>query len=140
MEKIEANNWQELVLEEKVVAQKIPAVGMTRKRAAAVVKKVASAGLKALIAAKRRKANGLGEGGKIDSDVDVKEAVKDMDKINIIIDKASDEKSCLISPEKTFDGGFFSIKSPSRQQMVKSPTRGTQSTGLLISCFSKEET
>jgi len=131
LEKIEANDWQELMVEKKIVAQKIPPGGVTRKRASAVVKKVASAGLKALIAAKRKKANGLGEDGKAVSggDVTTKEATKDMDEINIIIDKANDEKSCLISPEKTFDGGFFSIKSPSRHQITKSPTRGTQSTG-----------
>jgi len=129
LEKIEANQWVEVAVEQPVVAKKI-SEGVSRKRAAAVVKKVASAGLKALIAAKRRNA------GKV---VDVKrgvevegsatEVAKEVDAINIIIDKASDEKSCLISPDKTFDGGFFSIKSPSHQ-LTKSPTtRATQSTG-----------
>merc|ERR1719186_1193903 len=127
LEKIEANQWVEVVVDQPVDAKKI-SEGVPRKRAAAVVKKVASAGLKALIAAKRRNA------GKV---VDVKreveesatEAAKEVDAVNIIIDKACDEKSCLISPDKTFDGGFFSIKSPSHQ-LPKSPTtRATQSTG-----------
>ena len=55
LEKIEANHWVEVVVEQPVVAKKI-SEGVSRKRAAAVVKKVASAGLKALIAAKRRNA------------------------------------------------------------------------------------
>jgi len=125
LEKIEANNWVEIVVEQPVVPKKNQE-GVSRKRAAAVVKKVASAGLKALIAAKRRKAGKVVDEKGVGA---VKEAAREIDAINIIIDKASDETTCLISPDKTFDGGFFSIKSPSRQ-LAKSPTaRETQSTG-----------
>merc|ERR1712034_108790 len=125
LEMVEKNGWVDEVFEQVVVAKKDPVGGMVRKRAAVVVKKVASAGLKALIAAKRRKASGLVE--KQGGEDATREAVKDMDTINIIIDKASDDSTSLISPEKTFDGGFFSVKSPARQ-VTKSP-RATQSTG-----------
>merc|ERR1719186_2466633 len=126
LEKIEANQWVEVVVEQPVVAKKI-SERVSRKRAAAVVKKVASAGLKALIAVKRR--NVVDVKKAIEVEGSATEAAKEVDAINIIIDKASDERSCLISPDKTFDGGFFSIKSPSHQ-LTKSPTtRATQSTG-----------
>ena len=95
------------------------------------MKKVASAGLKALIAAKRRKAStSVERGGDLDikhREDDNKENSYDIDTTNIIIDKASEDGSCLISPEKTFDGGFFSVKSPVRQ-IMKSP-RTSRSTG-----------
>lgn len=125
LEMVEKNGWVDEVIEQVVVAKKEPVGGMARKRAAVVVKKVASAGLKALIAAKRRKASGLVE--KQGGEDAAREAVKEMDTINIIIDKANDDSTSLISPEKTFDGGFFSVKSPARQ-VTKSP-RATQSTG-----------
>ena len=67
LEKIEANQWVEMVVEQPVVVAKKTTEGVSKKRAAAVVKKVASAGLKALIAAKRRNA------GKV---VDVKRRVE----------------------------------------------------------------
>jgi len=124
LEMVEKNGWVDEVIEQVVVAKKEPVGGVARKRAAVVVKKVASAGLKALIAAKRRKASGVVEKQGGDA---VREAVKEMDTINIIIDKASGDSTSLISPEKTFDGGFFSVKSPARQ-VTKSP-RATQSTG-----------
>eukprot|EP00092_Neocalanus_flemingeri_P029295 GFUD01031807.1.p1 GENE.GFUD01031807.1~~GFUD01031807.1.p1 ORF type:complete len:323 (+),score=110.93 GFUD01031807.1:86-1054(+) len=124
LEKVEANNWVEVVVEQPAVTKKHP-VGVARKRAAVVVKKVASAGLKALIAAKRRKAGVVEERG---AEGNGKETTNEIEALNIIVDKASDENACLISPEKTFDGGFFSIKSPC--QLAKSPTkRVTQSTG-----------
>jgi len=126
--KLEKENW---VVEEKPIddltvrTKKSSSVGgVARKRAAVVTKKVATSGLKALIAAKRRKASGLvDKQGEYGAD----EVSKEVDTINIIIDKASDESSCLISPEKTFDGGFFSVKSPARQ--VNMSPRTSQSTG-----------
>jgi len=143
--KIENNNWiedDEAIVSEKVSKTMTNSVGgvsiasekglktrsnsvggVARKRAALVAKKVASAGLKALIAAKRKKVNALedvsNEGGK----EDFKENVD----VDIIVDKASDDSALLISPEKTFDGGFFSVKSPVRH-IMKSP-KTSQSTG-----------
>jgi len=125
--KLENNNWiedDEAIDNVKVLKTRSNSVGgVARKRAAIVAKKVASAGLKALIAAKRRKASALedvsNEGGK----EDFKENVG----VAVIIDKASDDGALLVSPEKTFDGGFFSVKSPVRQ-IIKSP-KTSQSTG-----------
>jgi len=125
--KLENNNWieeDEAIDNVKVLKTRSNSVGgVARKRAAIVAKKVASAGLKALIAAKRRKASALevvsNEGGK----EDFKENVS----VAVIIDKASDDGALLVSPEKTFDGGFFSVKSPVRQ-IIKSP-KTSQSTG-----------
>ena len=59
LEKVEKNDWVDEVIEQVVAPKKAVVVGVTRKRAAVVAKKVASAGLKALISAKRRKASGL---------------------------------------------------------------------------------
>lgn len=135
LERVENNNWvdkEDDLAEGKFINKtRKNSVGVAKKRAAVVVKKVASAGLKALIAAKRRKASTSVEGG---GDLDIKhreddnkENSYDIDTTNIIIDKASEDGSCLISPEKTFDGGFFSVKSPVRQ-IMKSP-RTSRSTG-----------
>jgi len=141
--KIENNNWIEedeaidnvkglksdsvggvAIATEKVSKTRSNSVGgVARKRAAIVAKKVASAGLKALIAAKRRKASALED---VSNEVG-KEDFKENVGVAIIIDKASDDGALLISPEKTFDGGFFSVKSPVRQ-IVKSP-KTSQSTG-----------
>jgi len=133
LERMENNNWvddqEEAILDEKCTKTRKNSVGVAKKRAAVVVKKVASAGLKALIAAKRRKAS-ASVGGDVDNkpcEDDDKENSNDVDSMNIIIDKASEDSSYLISPEKTFDGGFFSVKSPVRQVM-KSP-RTSRSTG-----------
>ena len=132
LERVEKNNWvdveDEAISKEKCIRTRKNSVGVAKKRAA-VVKKVASAGLKALIAAKRRKASASVGGGDIDNKhcEDNKENSNDVDSINIIIDKSSEDGCCLISPEKTFDGGFFSVKSPVRQVM-KSP-RTSRSTG-----------
>ena len=135
LERVEGNNWvvdeDEAISNENCVRTRKNSVGVAKKRAAVVVKKVASAGLKALIAAKRRKASASVGGGDMDNKHcgNNKENLNDVDSTNIIIDKASEESSCLISPEKTFDGGFFSVKSPVRQVM-KSP-RTSRSTGRL---------
>jgi len=135
LERVENNNWvdkEDDLAEGKFINKtRKNSVGVAKKRAAVVVKKVASAGLKALIAAKRRKAStSVGGGGDLDikhREDDNKENSYDIDTTNIIIDKASEDGSCLISPEKTFDGGFFSVKSPVRQ-IMKSP-RTSRSTG-----------
>jgi len=136
LERVENNNWvdkEDDLAEGKFISKtRKNSVGVAKKRAAVVVKKVASAGLKALIAAKRRKASSSVGGGGGDLDIkhhedDNKENSYDIDTTNIIIDKASEDGSCLISPEKTFDGGFFSVKSPVRQ-IMKSP-RTSRSTG-----------
>lgn len=123
--KLENNNWieeDEAIDDVKVFKTRSNSVGgVARKRAAIVAKKVASAGLKALIAAKRRKANAFEDVSKEGGKEDFKE------NIDIIIDKATDDGAFLISPEKTFDGGFFSVKSPVRQ-IAKSP-KTSQSTG-----------
>jgi len=126
LDKLENNNWiedDEAITNEKVLKTRSNSVGgVARKRAALVAKKVASAGLKALIAAKRRKASVLEE------DVSNKDGKENVD-VDIIINKASDDDdgTLLISPEKTFDGGFFSVKSPVRH-IVKSP-KTSQSAG-----------
>jgi len=131
LERLENNNWvddqDEAITVEKCTKTRKNSVGVAKKRAAVVAKKVASAGLKALIAAKRRKAS-TSVGGDIDKhSEDNKENSSNVDAINIIIDKTSEDGSYLISPEKTFDGGFFSVKSPVRHVM-KSP-RTSRSTG-----------
>jgi len=133
LERVEKNNWvdveDEAILKEKCIRTRKNSVGVAKKRAVVVVRKVASAGLKALIAAKRGKASASVGGGDIDNKhcEDNKENSDDVDSINIIIDKTSKDSCRLISPEKTFDGGFFSVKSPVRQVM-KSP-RTSRSTG-----------
>jgi len=125
--KLENNNWiedDEAIDNVKVLKTRSNSVGgVARKRAAIVAKKVASAGLKALIAAKRRKASALEDVSNDGGKEDFKENVG----VAVIIDEASDDGAFLISPEKTFDGGFFSVKSPVRQ-IVKSP-KTSQSTG-----------
>jgi len=125
LERLENNNWvddqDEAITHEKCTITRKNSVGVAKKRAA-VVKKVASAGLKALIAAKRRKASASVEG-----DIDNKQFEDNKENSDDIIDKASEDGSCRTSPEKTFDGGFFSVKSPVRQ-VTKSP-RTSRSTG-----------
>ena len=121
LKKIEANEWQ---LEEpsQTVHHKPPAnekkLG-ARKRSAG--KAEASAGLKALIAAKRKC-----------------RAVEVKDKENL---SQPSDVQLHTSPEKTFDGGFFTIKSPFCEEMtsrrVKEPdTRITRSAGLVWSLYS----
>jgi len=91
LKKIEANDWK---MEDTVVTHK-PASGKkstSRKRSSA--KAVASSGLKALIASKRKCLVGS---------VTATPAEKE----NI-----SQPEMTETSPEKTFDGGFFTIKSP----------------------------
>ena len=89
-----------------------------RKRSAG--KAEASAGLKALIAAKRKC-----------QVVEAKERTGVRDKENL---PQSPSHNHTTSPEKTFDGGFFTIKSPFCEEMssrrVKEPdTRITRSAG-----------
>merc|ERR1712142_119866 len=52
---------------------------------------------------------------------------QEIDTVISIINKANDQMSPLLSHEKTFDGGFFSVKSPVRQLNI-SP-RTSRSTG-----------
>jgi len=92
MEKIEADNWVEVVLEQPVAKQNNRQGGI--KKRPVKIKSEASAGLKALIAAKRRK-----------------------------------PVVYIISPEKTFNGGFFSIKSPSRHVALSPSSIASLSTG-----------
>jgi len=113
--KIENNNWIEedeaidnvkglktrsdsvAIASEKVLKTRSNSVGgVARKRAAIVAKKVASAGLKALIAAKRRKASALED---VSNEVG-KEDFKENVGVAVIIDKASDDGALLISPER----------------------------------------
>ena len=99
MKKIEANDWK---MEDTVVTHK-PASGKkstSRKRSSA--KAVASSGLKALIAAKRKCLVGS-------------VTVTPADKENI-----SQTEMTETSPEKTFDGGFFTIKSPFSAEISES--------------------
>merc|ERR1719318_2106803 len=121
LEKVEKNGWVDEVAEQEVAPSKVLVKGLSRKRGAVVAKKVASAGLKALIASKRRKAAELVEnhGGE--------DAAKEVNTVNIVIDNACEDSTSLTSPEKTFDGGFFSVKSPARQ-VPRSP-RASQSSG-----------
>jgi len=114
LNKIEANDWK---LEENVVCHKPSSFKKcsSRKRASASAKTAASAGLKALIAAKRKclvEAVGL--------------AVPLTDKENLPRDEMK-----VTTPQKTFDGGFFTIKSPTPLgRSVKHPdTRVTRSAG-----------
>ena len=120
LKKIEANAWQ---LEEtgENVSHKPSANGKkfaAKKRSSG--KAEASAGLKALIAAKRKCRV-----------VKAKEGTEARDKENIS-QPTSDQLHT--SPEKTFDGGFFTIKSPFCEEMTyrraKEPdTRITRSAG-----------
>jgi len=114
LKEVENNNWvyddeDKNIIKGKTLKTK-NSVGNNKKKATLVAKKVASAGLKALIAA-RRKASFRDKYGEIEDD----ENIQETETANSIIDKASDQKSPLLSPEKTFDGGFFSVKSPIRQ-------------------------
>ena len=91
LKKIEANDWK---MEDTVVTHK-PASGKkstSRKRSSA--KAVASSGLKALIASKR------------------KCLVGSVTAIPAEKENISQPEMTETSPEKTFDGGFFTIKSP----------------------------
>ena len=120
LKKIEANGWK---LEEvgQAVCLKTAANGKklaARKRSAG--KAEASAGLKALIAAKRKC-----------QVVEAKKGTGVSDKENLS-QPTSDQLHT--SPEKTFDGGFFTIKSPFCEEMTyrrtKEPdTRITRSAG-----------
>jgi len=127
LKKIEANAWK---LEEpgETVCHKPPANNGkkfgSRKRSAgkAAGKAEASAGLKALIAAKRKCRVEV---------VEAKEETGARDKENL---SQPTSEQLQTSPEKTFDGGFFTIKSPFCEEMssrrVKEPdTRITRSAG-----------
>ena len=74
-------------------------------------KATASLGLKALIAAKRKK------------------VTKD-DTPEIVGQESEETSEGPCSPEKTFDGGFFKIESPHAQLTQDSPSRITRSAGL----------
>ena len=114
LEKQRQSNWiQEEELDNLKTSTPTLVATASRKRAIksqATSKATASSGLKALIAAKRKK---------VPKD-DVPEIVVQES------DKAS-EDPC--SPEKTFDGGFFKIKSPFPQLTQVSPSRITRSAG-----------
>jgi len=126
MEQIETNKWIELIVEQPVVKQNKSERGT--KRRPVRIKSEASAGLKALIAAKRNKPakteieHSTKQGSSRNNEI-----TREMPLVSINIDTCSDEFG-LVSPEKTFDGGFFSIKSPSRH-VVLSPSKASQSTG-----------
>ena len=77
-------------------------------------KATASSGLKALIAAKRKKVS------------------KD-DTSDIVVQESEETSEGPCSPEKTFDGGFFKISSPQLTQ--DSPSRLTRSAGLTTQCL-----
>ena len=114
LEKQRQSNWiQEEELDNLKSSTPTHAATTSRKRSSksqVTSKATASSGLKALIAAKRKK---------VPKD-DVPEIVVQES------DKAS-EDPC--SPEKTFDGGFFKIKSPFPQLTQVSPSRITRSAG-----------
>ena len=114
LEKQRQSNWiQEEELDNLKSSTPTHAATTSRKRSSksqVTTKATASSGLKALIAAKRKK---------VPKD-DVPEIVVQES------DKAS-EDPC--SPEKTFDGGFFKIKSPFPQLTQVSPSRITRSAG-----------
>ena len=123
LKKIEANDWRQLEEPGQTVQQKLPAnngkKSGARKRTAG--KAEASAGLKALIAAKRKC---------LEEEVKEGPAVKDKENVS---QQPSDDQ-LHTSPEKTFDGGFFTIKSPFCEEMTyrraKEPdTRITRSAG-----------
>ena len=119
LKKIEANNWELEEAGQTVHHKAPPGAGKklgARKRSGG--KAEASAGLKALIPAKRKCL-----------------VVEVKDKENL---PQPSEDQLHTSPEKTFDGGFFTIKSPFCEEMtsrrVKQPdTRITRSAGLLWS-------
>ena len=114
LEKQRQSNWiQEEELDNLKTSTPTLVATASRKRSSksqVTSKATASSGLKALIAAKRKK---------VPKD-DVPEIVVQES------DKAS-EDPC--SPEKTFDGGFFKIKSPFPQLTQVSPSRITRSAG-----------
>ena len=125
LKKIEANDWRQLEEPGQTVQQKLPAnngkKSGARKRTAG--KAEASAGLKALIAAKRKC---------LEEEVKEGPAVKDKENVS---QQPSDDQ-LHTSPEKTFDGGFFTIKSPFCEEMTsrrerQPDTRITRSAGLI---------
>lgn len=119
LEMVEKNGWEEEVIEQVVaiVTKKEPCWRVARKRAAVVVIRKLLAGLKALIAAKEERPVFGGEARRSCC----QEAVKEMDTINIIIDKASDDSS-LIQPQRRHSTteDSLSVKSPARR-VTKSP-------------------
>jgi len=126
MEKIEANNWMEVVVEQPVAKRSHSQGGI--KRRPVKTKSEASAGLKALIAAKRRKAEVSEVDRRMEEFGGRDELTSNLNVASISIDKCSEEV-CIISPEKTFHGGFFSIKSPSRHVVLSPSSKSSLSTG-----------
>ena len=122
LKNIEANDWK---LEERVTAVKPSSVKKSSSRKRSCQGKAApTAGLKALIAAKRKC---LAESVGVTVTVNEKENLPQQERGET-------------SPEKTFDGGFFTIKSPfcedtSGRRVQHPDTRVTRSAGQLQNCL-----
>ena len=109
LEKQKQSNWINLKTSAPALVTKT-----NRKRSSksqVTSKATASSGLKALIAAKRKK-------------------VSKNDTPEIVVQESEGTSEGPCSPEKTFDGGFFKIRSPHPQLTQDSPSRITRSAGL----------
>ena len=118
LEKRKEINWlqEELVKEDNlktIVATTIRKRSTSTGHRITASKATASSGLKALIAAKRKK------------------VPKDDERKNIS-EIVIHESEAPCSPERTFNGGFFNIKTPLSNLKQASPSRLTRSAGLSI--------
>merc|ERR1719334_399670 len=139
---LEANGWKELEPAIPLVKKKV-----IKKMKCNQPKKVASSGLRALIAAKRKAAEDAKVAENIENSLDIQETVENTGKskeekpaeqpkrltIKEMIAKKreqlskekEDDQLGLVKKEKTFDGGFFSVKSPVRSQYGSSSKSNT---------------
>ena len=115
IQEIENNEWKEVVPKTSVIKKKI-----AKKPAAGGPKKVASSGLRAMIAAKRKAAM-VQIAASDQEEVQLKESPLKESKIRsgaktkvVVVDQSA-------SPDNHFDGGFFKITSPARQSPSASP-------------------
>ena len=122
LEKQKQSNWEQE--DEMKKTSTTTLITTSRKRTGqgqsqASYKATASSGLKALIAAKRKK---------VSKSVDESKFPDTVTKRDRECGETSENPS---SPEKTFDGGFFKIKSPFPQVPQVSPSRITRSAGQI---------
>ena len=125
LEKQKQSNWIQVEKRDNLkTATPIMVTTTIRKRSGqrhTASKATASSGLKALIAAKRKKVQ------------------KDDERLNIpeIVTRheSEDTSEAPCSPERTFNGGFFKIKTPLPNLKQASPSRLTRSAGLPIDYF-----
>lgn len=116
LSKVEANGWKE-VIPVKTVRSKIVSKSVSSVSDVSVVKqKKASSGLKALIAARRKAAKSVSE----PPSIAVEDSSKgETTKMSPTSDNEAKKDENQTQDDKTFDGGFFTVKSPMLER--KSP-------------------